>query len=80
MYSPEPFHPIPKKEPARMSADEAVSAITSGKNLTLAFGCECHGQKSDLAERVSMLCLEMVLLLRFVICFDYHWSLRAFLL
>lgn len=48
-----------------MSADEAVSAITSGKNLTLAFGCECHGQKSDL-ELVSMLCLEMVLLLRFL--------------
>ena len=30
MYSPEPFHPIPDKQPQFMTAAEAVSHITSG--------------------------------------------------
>ena len=31
MHSPEPFHPIPDKQPVWMSAEEAVSVITSGR-------------------------------------------------
>ena len=30
MYSPEPFHPIPDKQPQFMTAQDAVSHITSG--------------------------------------------------
>ena len=30
MYSPEPFHPIPDREPRLTTAEEAVSVITTG--------------------------------------------------
>jgi hypothetical protein len=30
MYSPEPFHPIPDREPKWTTAEEAVSVLTSG--------------------------------------------------
>ena len=30
MYSAEPFHPIPNKEPEWKSAEEAISVVTSG--------------------------------------------------
>ena len=32
-YSPEPFHPIPGKDPEWLSAREAVEVITSGKPM-----------------------------------------------
>jgi len=32
MYSPEPFHPIPDREPRLTTAEEAVSVITTGNN------------------------------------------------
>ena len=33
MYSPEPFHPIPDREPKLTTAEEAVSVITTGNNI-----------------------------------------------
>ena len=33
MYSPEPFHPIPDREPRLTTAEEAVSVITTGTDL-----------------------------------------------
>jgi len=30
MYSPEPFHPIPDREPRLTTAEEAVSVVTTG--------------------------------------------------
>jgi acyl-CoA hydrolase len=38
MYSPEPFHPIPDREPKWMTAEEAVSVITSGMKVFV-HGC-----------------------------------------
>ncbi|CAD5124898.1 DgyrCDS13149 [Dimorphilus gyrociliatus] len=38
LYSPEPFHPIPGKEPKWMSAEEAVSTVTSGHKIFI-HGC-----------------------------------------
>ena len=36
MYSPEPFHPIPDREPRLTTAEEAVSVINTGSmTLTL---------------------------------------------
>ena len=35
LYSPEPFHPIPDKDPEWKTAEEAVKVITSGEQLTL---------------------------------------------
>ena len=31
LYSPEPFHPIPEKDPQWMTAEEAIHVVTSGK-------------------------------------------------
>jgi len=33
LYSPEPFHPIPDKQPLCMTADEAVTVVTSGNSM-----------------------------------------------
>jgi len=33
MYSPEPFHPIPDREPRITTAEEAVSVITTGNHV-----------------------------------------------
>jgi len=35
MYSPEPFHPIPDREPRLTTAEEAVSVITTGNNIIM---------------------------------------------
>jgi len=35
MYSPEPFHPIPDREPRLTTAEEAVSVITTGNSFVL---------------------------------------------
>jgi len=35
LYSPEPFHPIPDKDPEWKTAEEAVKVITSGKQSDL---------------------------------------------
>src|SRR6218665_69999 len=76
LYSPEPFHPIPKKQPAQITADESVAVITSGKNLTLlplaVTVVNVMVILSDLDNLVSMLWMQMALLLRFMICFIYH--------
>ena len=37
LYSPEPFHPIPDKQPQCMTADEAVTVVTSGNFLTKSY-------------------------------------------
>lgn len=33
LYSPEPFHPIPDKQPQCMTAEEAVTVVTSGNSM-----------------------------------------------
>ena len=33
MYSPEPFHPIPDREPRLTTAEEAVSVVTTGNHV-----------------------------------------------
>ena len=33
MYSPEPFHPIPDREPRLTTAEEAVSVVTTGNDV-----------------------------------------------
>jgi len=35
MYSPEPFHPIPDREPRLTTAEDAVSVVTTGNSFVL---------------------------------------------
>lgn len=50
LYSPEPFHPIPGKEPKWMSAEEAVSSITSGHKI---FIHGCAATPTDLVDALA---------------------------
>jgi len=62
MYSPEPFHPIPDREPRLTTADEAVSVITTGTDLEaseMQFEFVFKRKQEALPEEETAPCLQM---------------------